>query len=180
MKRSTTDRLISTSAIVIAVVLLAAGAAGIFGGNFGLQNVKDRLEPEKITFPEASKMTPDEKKEVGEFAGQRVDTGTEAEAFSRLIGLHLKAVNEGKTYSETSAAARASGLDPQTQAALRQKVETLFKGETLRAILLNAYGWWTVSQIVLYAGFGMVAAGIFLAIMAALGFRHATKVEAAG
>ena len=30
--------------------------------------------------------------------------------------------------------------------------DTLFKGETLRSILLNAYGWWTVATIALFAG----------------------------
>lgn len=179
MQRSTIDRLISTSALIVVLVLLAGGAAAIFGGNFGLQNVRERLEPQKIGFPEASEMTPEEKAEVGEFAGQSVDTGPEAEAFSRLIGVHLAAINDGMTYSETSAAAGAEGLDPETRSELRQKVETLFKGEMLRATLLNAYGWWTVSQIVLYSGYGMVAAGLILAVFAALGFRHAKKVGTA-
>lgn len=179
MNRSTIDRLISTSAVIVALVLIGGGAAAVYGGNFGLENVRDRLEPQKIEFPEASKMTPEEKVEVGDFAGQKVDTGTEAEAFSRYIGLHLAEVNEGKTYSETSAAARTEGLDPQAQAALRQKVDSLFRGETLRAILLNAYGWWTVAQIALYTGYAMVVAGVVLAILAVLGFRHARKASAA-
>ena len=41
-------------------------------------------------------------------------------------------------------------------AAVSAERDTIFKGETLRAILLNAYGWWTVGQITLYAGIGMV------------------------
>ena len=56
--------------------------------------------------------------------------------------------------------------------------DTLFKGETLRAILLNAYGWWTVATIALFAGFVMVAAGIALFILAIFGFRHAKRAEA--
>jgi hypothetical protein len=50
--------------------------------------------------------------------------------------------------------------------------DTLFKGETLRSILLNAYGWWTVGQITFFAGIGMVLAGLVLAVLAALGFRR--------
>jgi hypothetical protein len=30
---------------------------------------------------------------------------------------------------------------------LANLVNTVFKGETLRSMLLNAYGWWKVSQI---------------------------------
>ena len=56
--------------------------------------------------------------------------------------------------------------------------ETVFKGETLRSILLNAYGWWTVASIALWAGIAMVLAGILLGILSILGFRHASQVEA--
>ena len=109
------------------------------------------------------------------FAGAKVDTGSEAEAFSRYIGLHLSEVNEGATYSETSGAAREEGLDPTVAADLQVKADTLFKGETLRSILLNAYGWWTVSTIAVYVGYAMVIAGLLLGLLAFLGFRHAKR-----
>jgi hypothetical protein len=105
-------------------------------------------------------MTPQERQEVGDFAGQQVTTGLQAEAFSRYIAGHLKEVNGGKTYAETSAAARQPGLDEQTAADLSAKADVLFKGETLRSILLNAYGWWTVATIALWVGIAMVLAGI--------------------
>ena len=104
-----------------------------------------------------------------------MDTGPEAEGFARYIGGHLAEVNEGATYSETSSAAREEGLDPKTAADLQEKADTLFKGETLRAILLNAYGWWTVATIALFAGWVMVVAGIVLTVFAILGFRHARR-----
>lgn len=178
MDRKSKDRWMVNTAVIVALFLLGAGAATIYGGNFGLDGVRDRLSPQKIAFPAAEKMTPEEKAEVGAFAGHKVDTGPEAEAFSRYIGLHLTEVNDGKTYSETSAAARAEGLTPETQAALRQKVETLFKGETLRGMLLNAYGWWTFSQIVVYAGYGLVAAGLIVAMFAAFKVTRRTKAAA--
>jgi hypothetical protein len=58
---------------------------------------------------------------------------------------------------------------------LRQSCLT-FKGATLRSILLNAYGWWTAVQIRLFAGIGMVIAGLVLAVLTALGVRHAPSV----
>ena len=58
---------------------------------------------------------------------------------------------------------------------LQAKADTLFKGETLRSILLNAYGWWTVATIALYVGIALIVAGIVLAIFAILGFRHARR-----
>jgi hypothetical protein len=176
--RRTVDLLVSWSSAVVAAALVLLGAAAIYGGLFALDNVKDRLDPQKISFPPAEAMTPEETAEVGEFAGQYVDTGTEAEAFSRYIGLHLEEVNEGKTYSETSAAARAEGIPEDEAAELQGKADTLFKGETLRAILLNAYGWWTVGTITLWAGIGAVIAGLILAVFVFFGFRHARKPNA--
>ena len=49
-------------------------------------------------------------------------------------------------------------------------MNTVFKGETLRSMLLNAYGWWKVSQITYIAS--LVAFGLaglaFLSSLAAL------------
>ena len=173
--RQAWDRIVSSIAAVLAVTLVVLGGAAIYGGNFGQDNVRDRLAPQNITFPPADAMTPAEFAEVGAFAGATVDTGNEAEAFSRYIGLHLSEVNGGATYSETSAAAREEGLNPRVAADLQVKADTLFKGETLRSILLNAYGWWTVSTIAVYAGYAMVIAGLLLGLLALLGFRHAKR-----
>ena len=172
------DWIISSAGAVVAIILLVLGGAAIYGGNFGQDNVRDRLAPQNISFPPAEAMTPEELAEVGAFAGATVDTGNEAEAFSRYIGLHLGEVNEGATYSETSAAAREEGLDPDVAVELQAKADTLFKGETLRSILLNAYGWWTVSTIAVYAGYAMVIAGLLLGLLAFLGFRHAKRAAA--
>lgn len=178
MDRKNWDQMVSGAGAVIAVVLLALGAMAIFGGMFGRENVRDRLAPQKISLPPIEAMSPEEKAEVGDFAGAKVDTGTEAEAFARYIGLHLEEVNEGKTYSETSAMAREEGLDPKAAATLQAQADTLFKGEALRGTLLNAYGWWTVATLALYAGYALIGFGLIMAVLAALGFRHARKVEA--
>lgn len=186
MDRRLVDVMVSWAGAIVAIVLVALGAAATFGGSFALDNVKDRLAPQHITFPPIEAMSPAEKAELGDFAGAKVDTGIEAEAFSRYIGGHLAGVNDGKTYSETSSESRAyaaslsespTEAELATKAELDGKVQTLFRGETLRAILLNAYGWWTVGQIALFAGIGMVVAGLVLAVLVAFGFRHSRKVS---
>ena len=73
---------------------------------------------------------------------------------------------------------RAEGLDPDVAAELQAKEDTLFKGESLRAMLLNAYGWWTVATIALWAGFAIVIAGLILGIFSILGFWHAGRAQA--
>jgi hypothetical protein len=177
MNRRAWDRLVSTAGIVLAIALIVLGGLAIYGGNFGRQSVRDRLTPQKVQFPPYTAMTPAEQQEVGAFAGQQVVNGAQAEAFARYIGGHLQAVNGGKTYSETSGAARAEGLDPKIAADLQAKADILFKGETLRSILLNAYGWWTVSTIALWAGIVMVVTGIIFGVLAFFGFRHAAKTK---
>jgi hypothetical protein len=179
MDRTVWDRMVSGGAMLLAIVLIIVGAAAVYGGNFGRNNVRDRLQPEKVAFPPMDTMTPQEQQQVGAFAGQTVDTGPEAEAFALYIAGHLTEVNGGKTYSETSAAARVEGLDPKTAADLQVKADILFKGETLRSILLNAYGWWTVATIALFVGIGLVLAGIALGILSLLGFRHARRTDRA-
>ena len=67
------------------------------------------------------------------------------------------------------------GSTPRSRPTWAAKADTLFKGETLRSILLNAYGWWTIATIALWAGYFMVAAGIVLLALAILGFRHAKR-----
>jgi hypothetical protein len=192
MDRSLIDRLVSWAGAVVAVSLIALGGAATFGGSFALDNVKDRLEPQNIAFGPAAEMTPEEKAEVGDFAGAKVDTGTEAEAYSRYIGLHLTEIGGGKTYAElggplfaleaqieeAQAAGENTAALEEELAGLQAQRDTVFKGETLRAILLNAYGWWTVGQITFFAGIGMVVAGLILAVLVALGFRHARQAAA--
>src|SRR5581483_5284757 len=60
-----------------------------------------------------------------------------------FIAVHITNMTGGKTYSQLSAQSLANPNDTK----LAGMVATVFKGDTLRAILLNAYGWWKVSQI---------------------------------
>jgi hypothetical protein len=175
MNRKTWDQLISGAGLVVAIVLIVLGGLAVYGGSFGRDNVRDRLQPELVQFPPYDAMTPEEQASVGNFAGQQVTTGPQAEAFAKYIAGHLTFVNDGKTYAQTSAAARVEGLDPKTAADLQAKADVLFKGETLRSIMLNAYGWWTVATIALYAGWFMVVAGILLGALAVFGFIHARR-----
>ena len=179
MNRKVWDQLISTAGVVLAITLIVLGGLAVYGGNFAQDNVTDRLEPQNIVFPPLDAMTPEEQAEIGDYAEQQVVDGNQAEAYSRYIQGHLAEVNDGATYSETSAAAREEGLDPDTAAELQGKADTLFKGETLRAILLNAYGWWTAATIAVYAGYVLIVVGVLFGILAFFGFRHARRAEEA-
>jgi len=132
--------------LVLFFVLAIGGGLLMWGGNFATNMVHDQLAAQKIAFPAKGSQGFDAKEFPGlqRYAGQAVDSGPKAKAYAnQFIGTHLKAVNNGKTYSETSTESRANPTD----AALKGKVDTLFKGETLRGLLLYAWGWSVVGSI---------------------------------
>jgi hypothetical protein len=92
---------------------------------------------------------------VSQYAGQQLLTGQQAEAYAdHFIAVHITNMAGGKTYSQLSTASLAQPNNTQ----LAGLVSTVFKGETLRSMLLNAYGWWKVSQItyiISLAAFGL-------------------------
>jgi hypothetical protein len=61
----------------------------------------------------------------------------------------------GKTYAQLS----TESLAQPNNTTLAGQVATMFKGTTLRAMLLDAYGWWKVSQIMYIAAIAAVALG---------------------
>ena len=139
--------------IVLTVILGVGGGLLLFGSNFGLNMVHSQLNAQDISFPAkgSAALSPKEFPDLQRYAGQKVDTGPKAKAYANgFINRHLAAVAGGQTYSQVSTASQA---DP-TNAKLTGEVATLFKGETLRGLLLYAWGWSVVSTIALYAAIG--------------------------
>jgi hypothetical protein len=153
--------------IILTVVLGVGGCLLLFGASFGLDMVHDQLNAQAITFPVKGSpaLTPKEFPGLQQYAGQEVDTGPKAKAYANeFINVHLQSVAAGKTYSQVSAASQA---DP-TNEKLTGQVATLFKGETLRGLLLYAWGWSVVSTIALYAGIAALI-GFVIMLLATVG-----------
>lgn len=142
--------MLQKSLLAVALLFTAIGAGLSAGANYALDMVHDQLIVQKITFPDAATLEKDNPALVP-YANAQVDTGAEAKAFSEYIGGHLKKVAGGKTYSEVSSEYLKNTSD-QKLAGQRQ---TLFMGETLRGLLLSAYGWGLVGQIALYVAYGL-------------------------
>ena len=53
----------------------------------------------------------------------------------------------------------AASLANPTNTKLAGQVQTLFRGETLRGLLLNAYGWSQIALYAFYAAIGLSIAG---------------------
>jgi hypothetical protein len=147
---------LTTVACFAAVGLILAGAMAFAGGTYAQKVVHDQLAPQKIFFPEAGAKLP---ADLTQYAGQQVDTAAEAKAFADdYIGLHLKGIGKGQSYSQVSGAFLK---DPNNQQ-LAQQRQTLFMGETLRGMLLNAWGWGTVGNLARLAGIVLLLLGAIL------------------
>ena len=147
---------LTTVASGAALGMIIAGVLALIGGGYANNVVHDQLSPQKIYFPAKGKELP---AKLNQFAGQQVDTAKEAKAYANdFIGLHLKAIGGGKTYSQVSAAF----LQDPTNQKLAQQRQSLFMGETLRGMLLSAWGWGTVAMIATIAGFVLIGLGLVL------------------
>ena len=160
-------RIVTLQVVVVLVFAFCAGFL-FWGSGFINGMVHDQLVAQKIAFPPASEIKAGGALdpavfpvEIRNYAGQPVDTGDKARVYANdFIGIHLQKVANGQTYSQVSAASLANPTD----AKLAGQVNTLFRGETLRGLLLYAYGW---SQVAMYAFFAAI--GLTIAAIVVLG-----------
>jgi len=176
MRRNSSRTLIAAASAALAAVLLIAGGLLLWGSAYVHNTVQGQLSAQQITFPPAaafahpkagSEITPNMIPSVSQYAGQQLLTGQQAEAYAdHFIAQHIADMAGGKTYSQLSAESLAQPNNTQ----LAATVNTVFKGETLRSMLLNAYGWWKVSQITYIISLAMFGLGTLAAIGAAFAF----------
>ena len=109
-----------------------------------------------------------------QYGGQQLTTGAQAQVYAdHFIAIHLKTIGGGKTYAQLSTEAQA---DP-TNTKLAATVATMFKGETLRGLLLNAYAFGTMATIALYAAIAAFVGGGLMLVLSGLGFMHIRRTK---
>ncbi len=195
MKRRTLDILFSIGGLGIAALLLIAGLVLSANASFATTYVADQLTAQHITFKNADALTPEERALPGmvEYAGQQLTTGKQAEAYAGYIGLHLKNTAGGKTYAELGVPqaelrtklADAQKNNPAAVADLQKQYnevtaqrETVFKGETLRGLLLTTYGFSEFGTKAGQAATVAYAAAALMLLLALAGFAHAFATPA--
>ena len=153
MRRKSVDTLVSVVGLGLAVILAVAGGLLLWGSTYVHNTVHNQLAAQQVYFPPkaafahpkaGTEITPSMIPSVSQYAGQQLLTGQQAEAYAdHFIAVHVAEMANGKTYSPLS----TESLAQPNNAKLAATVNTVFKGEALRSMLLNAYGWWKVSQI---------------------------------
>ncbi len=124
------------------------------------------------------------------------DTGGEAEAYAAYIDGHLAGIADGATYADLGgpereaqaalAAAQTEGADDATVADLQTTYDeisgqrnSLFKGETLRGLLLSTFAWSTIGRIAGIAAIvSFVATGLMF-VLVMLGVWHRQRTATA-
>jgi len=177
MRRKTFDALLTTGGLLIAAVLLVAGGLLTWAHSFVDNQVRAQLSQQQIFFPKAGDPQLKEA-EIGpyltKYAGQQLTNGAQAEAYAdHFIKVHLAKIGGGQTYAQLSAQSNANPTDTK----LAGQVQTMFRGETLRGLLLNGFAFWKMGQIAFIAAIAsFVGAGLLL-LLAGLGFWHLRRTD---
>ena len=169
------SRMTVIAGFAVAAILLVAGGLLTWGSAYVHNTVQGQLSAQQIYFPPqaafahakaGTEITPSMIPSVSQYAGKQLLTGQQAEAYAdHFIGVHIAEIGGGKTYSQLS----TESIAQPKNVALAGQVAAVFKGESLRSMLLNAYGWWKVSQITYIAAIAAFALGGLMLIGSAFG-----------
>src|SRR4051794_37138885 len=153
-------KLLRYGGIAASVVLIAFGVGTIVVGFNGRDQVRSDLAREQIVG------TPD-----STIPGQLVDTGSEAQAFAKIMRHHTMEATSGKTYSQMGQFLDANGkgtddktkaaIDPTTKQPVQNQARQIWVTETALTTALNtAYFAESVATFAIVMGFALLLSGI--------------------
>ena len=189
LTRRRIDQVLVAAGLVVAVVLAAASGLLMWGSNFSKEYVRDELTAQKVFFPDAAALKAEGRTDLLGYAGRQVTSGDDAQAYAGYIDHHLARIANNQTYAELGAIERAAKAEVvaattakqpadqitalQTKAsAITGQRDTLFKGETLRGLLLSTYAWWTIGTVAWVAAIVSAIAAIAMLLLTVMGFIH--------
>ncbi len=182
MRRRTFDGIVTAVGFGMAVFLLIAAGLLNWGASFANESVKSQLANQNIAFPAEAAMPAETKDQLAKWAEQQVTTGEMARDYSDLyIWEHMKAqatsVTGGPaTYSEVSASYMGMLRDPSVDPIELQRYsdlrDSLFMGNTLRGMLLEAYAFGTLGVIAGYSAIAALAGGVMMLLLSIAGLIH--------
>jgi hypothetical protein len=176
-----------------AIVFAVAGGLLTWGADFANDYVHDELSSQRVFFPDEVSLREEGRDDLVRYADQQVTTGAEAEAYASYIGGHMEGIADGKTYAEIddrgaaqavvdareSGASEAEIADLQATAdELKAQRDSLFRGETLRGLLLSSYAWSTIGRIAAIAAWVAFAGAAVMAGLVVAGLVHLRRTRA--
>ena len=191
MKRKTLDLSMSVGGTLLAGLAVVLGFLFQANADFATTYVRDQLSEQQISFPPLEGLSEEESGVacLAEYAGATLDDGKKSECYANeYIGSHLKNIGGGETYAtlgtpqrelqaKVADAKKASDPNLATLEADLAKVtgqrETMFKGETLRGLLLTTYGFSVLGEKAELAALIAYFAAAVLILASIAGFAHA-------
>jgi uncharacterized membrane protein len=195
MKRRTLDIVFSIGGLAFGMLLLVLGLVLSNQASFAKEYVTDQLGQQQIAFSPEAALNGEQADApcLITYAGQPLNSGKKAECYANeYIAFHMAASateggHEGATYASlggvqrelrASLQAATDAGDPTDQiqtdldavSALR---ETMFKGETLRGLLLTTYGFSIFGDRAQTAAIVCYIAAVLLMLLSIAGLVHA-------
>jgi hypothetical protein len=175
MYKTIAAKLLRYGGIAASIVLIAFGIGAIVTGFNGRDQVRTELAREQIVG------TPD-----STIPGQLVDTGSEAQAFAKIMRHHTLEATGGKTYSQMGQYLDASGkgtddkataaIDPTTKKPVANPARQIWITETaLSTAHTTAFFAESVATFAIVMGFALLLSGLGFAVLT---FRALAPAEA--
>jgi hypothetical protein len=183
MKRKTFDKIVTFVGAGLGLFLIIAAGLLNWGATFADGAVKTQLQAQEIQIPKSNGDAKADDATKAFFAangGEIMTTGKQAQMYAdHYIGFHLSHM---PTYAAATTAGRSADAalagDPTNKdlqvadAKANAMIETVFKGQSLRGMLLNAYAFWQLGQIALISAGVALFAGLLMLLLAIAGLIH--------
>jgi hypothetical protein len=190
--RRTIDRVLIGFGLIAALVFAAAAGLLTWGSNFADDYVHDELASQRVFFPDEASLREEGRDDLVGYADEQVTTGSDAEAYAGYIDGHLQGIADGKTYSEIDDRGAAQAVEDAkadgaseaevaelqaTADQLKGQRDSLFKGETLRGLLLSSFAWATIGEIAGIAAWVAFAGALVMAVLVVAGMAHLRRTR---
>jgi len=182
MKRKNFDKIVTAVGFGITVILFVGAGLLNWGASFAQDSVKSQLDNQNISFPDAAEMPEATKTQLAKWSEMKVTTGEMARDYSDLyIWEHMKGsaiavMGKPATYSEVSGVymglVRGGSTDVEKIKQYGDLRQTLFMGNTLRGMLLEAYAFGTLGVIAGYAAIASLVGGVLFLLLGIAGLMH--------
>src|SRR5829696_2422633 len=158
--------------IAASIILIILGVGALVAGVAGREKVQSDLAREQIVG------TPD-----STIPGQKVDTGTEAQAFAKVMRKHTLEATGGQTYAQMGRFLDKAGkptndeklatTDPKSGKPVDNPLRNLWVTETALTTALNtAYFAESVSTFVIAVGFALLLVGVGFLVLTLMALRR--------
>ena len=153
-------KLYTYAGIAASVILIAFGIGSVYMGFDGRDRVRDDLAREQIVGTEDSSIP-----------GQKVDTGSEAQAFADVMRKHTLEATGGQTYAQMgrfldengkpTSDEKAAAVDPKTGKPVENGLRNMWVTETALTTALNtAYFAESVATWAIVMGVALLLSGV--------------------